>query len=71
MRAHRIETVLKDDAVLQLKDLPFKSGQRVEVIVLEQSIEPQSQRWQQLRGSVLRYDEPTEPVGQEDWEALK
>jgi len=24
-----------------------------------------------FRGSVLRYDEPTEPVGLEDWEALK
>ena len=24
-----------------------------------------------LRGSVLRYDDPTEPVGLEDWEALE
>ena len=24
----------------------------------------------ELRGSILRYDEPTEPVGREDWEAL-
>lgn len=24
----------------------------------------------ELRGSVLRYDDPTEPVGPEDWEAL-
>ena len=24
-----------------------------------------------LRGSVLRYEAPTEPVGLEDWEALK
>jgi PHD/YefM family antitoxin component YafN of YafNO toxin-antitoxin module len=24
-----------------------------------------------LRGSVLRYDEPFEPVGVEDWEVLK
>jgi prevent-host-death family protein len=24
-----------------------------------------------LRGTVLRYDRPTEPVGVEDWEALK
>jgi len=24
-----------------------------------------------LRGSVLRYDDPFEPVGMEDWEALK
>lgn len=24
-----------------------------------------------LRGSVLRYEDPTEPVGMEDWEALR
>jgi antitoxin (DNA-binding transcriptional repressor) of toxin-antitoxin stability system len=24
-----------------------------------------------LRGSVLRYDGPTEPVGEEDWDAAK
>lgn len=24
-----------------------------------------------LRGSVLRYDDPTEPVGLEDWESLR
>jgi prevent-host-death family protein len=24
-----------------------------------------------LRGSVIRYDAPTEPVGLEDWEALR
>lgn len=24
-----------------------------------------------LRGSVIRYDDPTEPVGLEDWEALR
>lgn len=26
---------------------------------------------EKLRGSVLRYDNPFEPVGVEDWEALK
>jgi prevent-host-death family protein len=25
----------------------------------------------ELRGSVLAYEEPTEPVGEEDWETLK
>ena len=24
-----------------------------------------------LRGTVIKYDDPTEPVGLEDWEALK
>ena len=24
-----------------------------------------------LKGSLLKYDDPTEPVGEEDWETLK
>jgi prevent-host-death family protein len=24
-----------------------------------------------LRGSVVRYEDPTEPVGQEDWESIR
>jgi len=31
--------------------------------------------WEEIRkemsGSVLKYDDPTEPVGSEDWESLK
>jgi prevent-host-death family protein len=33
--------------------------------------EPGTQALRALRGSVLRYDDPTEPVGVEDWESLK
>jgi len=52
-------------------DIPFRAGARVEVIVREQAPRPDQERWQRLRGTVLRYDEPTEPVGVEDWEAMK
>lgn len=34
-------------------------------------VENPSERLAALRGSVLRYDDPTEPVGLEDWEALE
>lgn len=30
-----------------------------------------SDPFERLRGSVLRYDDPFEPVGVKDWEALK
>lgn len=33
--------------------------------------EPKSDPFEILRGSVLRYDDPFEPVGVEDWDALK
>jgi hypothetical protein len=66
--AHRIEVVLSEDGKLSLDRLPFRAGQTVEVIVLPAACPTPSGH--ALRGTVLRYDEPTAPVGEADWEAL-
>ncbi len=66
--AHRIEVVLSEDGKLSLDRLPFRAGQVVEVIVLPITgpiTPPQS-----LRGTVIRYDRPTEPVAETDWDVL-
>ncbi|HEY9779035.1 MAG TPA: hypothetical protein V6D09_02690 [Leptolyngbyaceae cyanobacterium] len=77
MNAHKIETVLNEDGTLTLRGLPFRAGDAVEVIVLE-SRTPQHEaptpssdsNLYPLRGTVIRYDDPTEPVALEDWEVL-
>ena len=67
--AHRIEAVLAEDGKLLLDHLPFQAGQAVEVIVLPTSRPtPPSHA---LRGMVQRYDEPTAPVADADWGALR
>ena len=71
MRAMRFETSVPEDGVVKLRDLPFKAGDQIEVIVLEGSSETHRDDWRRLKGSVLRYENPTDPVGVEDWEALK
>lgn len=71
MVAHRVEIVMKEDGRLVLPDLPFRAGQRVEVIVLEGQGLAGNEDWKSLRGSVSRYVDPTEPVALEDWEAIK
>jgi hypothetical protein len=67
--AHRIEAVLSEDGKLLLDHLPFRAGQAVEVIVLPAShpTPPGSA----LRGTVLRYDQPTAPVAEADWDVLR
>lgn len=51
------EIVITDRGIPVLKIVPFR---------------PESHKiLEELRGSVLRYDAPTEPVGMEDWEALE
>jgi hypothetical protein len=64
--AHHLETTVQQDGTLVLEHLPFSAGQQVEVIIL-----PQSPRSYALRGTPVRYDKPTEPVADEDWEAQK
>ena len=67
--AHRIETVLSEDGKLSLDQLPFRAGQSVEVIVLPTAQAVPAAHT--LRGTVLRYDHPTEPVADADWDAVR
>jgi hypothetical protein len=67
--AHRIELVLTEDGKLFLDRIPFRAGQAVEVIVLPATRPPHP--GPALRGTVLRYDEPTAPVAEADWDALR
>jgi hypothetical protein len=67
--AHRVEAVLVEDGKLLLDHLPFRAGQAVEVIVLP-ATRPMPPG-QSLRGAVLHYDRPTEPVAAADWGALQ
>ncbi len=80
MNAHKIEVVLTEDGTLTLQGLPFQAGDAVEVIVLEtKTPQPQASHKSQLKTNPYRlhdtqpyrYDEPTEPVALEDWEALQ
>ncbi|HET6575833.1 MAG TPA: hypothetical protein VFG68_19685 [Fimbriiglobus sp.] len=68
--AHRTEAVLSEDGKLSLDNLPFRAGQAVEVIVLP-AARPDARADHPLRGTVLRYDRPTDPVADTDWDALK
>ena len=73
MNAHKIETSLTEDGTLVLKGLPFHAGDVVEVIILQpqtaqhqiKSLETQNTNLYPLRGKVIRYDDPTEPVALE------
>jgi len=69
MQAYRVEMILTQDGVITLSDLPFQEGEMVEVIVLPQLFPVRD--GYPLRGTPIVYQEPTDPVAQEDWEALR
>jgi hypothetical protein len=68
MLAHRIETTINQDQTILLENLPFHSGENVEVIILARPLQETKQDRYPLRGTVVEYIDPTEPVAQNDWE---
>lgn len=70
MKAYRVEKTVAANGSLNLKGLPFGKGERVEVIVLSRG-EISQNPTSPLRGKVIEYLDPTEPVAQDDWDALK
>ena len=70
MRAYRVEKTLSEDGVLELRALPFRAGEIVEVIILSREDKVREAQDFPLKRKVLRYEKPTEPVAQDDWEVL-
>jgi len=70
MRAYRVEKIVPQDGVLELRALPFRAGEVVEVIVLSREDKMHDVYEFPLKGKVLRYEKPAEPVAQDDWEVL-
>ncbi len=71
MLAHRINAIIGQDKKLTLENLPFHSGEIVEVIILSKSQNPSEQKRYPLRGTICQYINPTEPVAQDEWEVTK
>jgi hypothetical protein len=70
LQAHRIETTLTQNGTLTLDHLPFQAGEAVEVIVLPTPPSSPPHDRYSLRGTPVEYQEPTEPMAEQDWEAL-
>lgn len=70
VQAYKTEVRIEREGELRLADLPFRAGDEVEVIVLRRESAPPSTNPYPLRGRPLRYEDPTEPVAEDDWEAL-
>lgn len=69
MQAHRAETTLSEDGVITVRDVPFRCGESVEVIVLPFGPAAAPSSRYPLRGTPVTLLAPTEPVADADWEA--
>lgn len=70
VQAHRIKTTLTQDGTLTLDHLPFQAGESVEVVIVPNAPASHNTNPYPLRGTPIRYEQPLEPVAEEDWDAL-
>lgn len=67
MRAYRVEKKVSAHGKIKLEAVPFEGGELVEIIVLGRGQKKKrGSRGASLRGSVLEYVNPTEPVAQDE-----
>ena len=71
MPTYRVKTIVPDDGRLILSNLPFHAGEAVEVIVLTRSGTIPRKNPYPLRGTPITYIDPTKPVAEADWDALR
>lgn len=73
MQAYKMAVKIEQEGELRLSHLPFQAGDEIEVILLRSEPVPLTQASENpypLRGLPIRYENPTEPVAESDWEAL-
>ncbi len=71
MLAHRLEAIVSQDRTLTLENLPFHSGEEVEIIILSRSRRMSQKTEHSLRGTVIQYINPIEPVDENEWEVTQ
>jgi len=71
MQAFRTETILSQDGVLTVTDVPFRAGEKVEIIIFRLHQCPMDAERYPLRGKPIRYLAPYESVAEDDWNALQ
>lgn len=70
MSAHHIEITLSQDGKLILEELPFRAGDKVEVIILSHQSQSNGREYS-LRGQPITYVDPTDSVAETDWGAIQ
>ncbi len=70
MQVYAYELIMGKKGTLTLDNLPFASGEQLEVIVIPRASRQTLENRYPFWGKPITYLEPTEPVSEADWEAL-
>ncbi len=71
MDTYRIETVIPKNRVLTIRSVPFRAGEKVEVIIMARAKPRERKERYPLHGKPIRYAAPFDSVAEKDWNALR
>ncbi len=71
MQTYRIETIVSANRVLTIRGIPFRAGEKVEVVILSLARESKGGERYPLRGKPFKYLAPFDSVAENDWDALR
>jgi hypothetical protein len=67
MQTYRIETTVSQNRVLTIRGVPFRPGDKVEVIIFSYPRKRKRTERYPLRGKPIRYLAPFDSVAENDW----
>jgi len=70
MQTLQFQTIISNDGVLTIDDLPFRAGEEVDVIIRSHQNKKKSTNRYPLRGLAFEYVDPFESVAEKEWEAI-
>ncbi len=71
METFWIETIIAQNRVLTIRGVPFRAGEKVEVLILSRRRKLESAVRYPLRGKPIRYDAPFDSVAENEWHVLR
>jgi hypothetical protein len=71
VQTYRIETIISPNRVLTIHGVPFRAGEKVEVIILSLPHKRERGERYPLRGKPIRYIAPFDSVAENDWTVLR
>ncbi len=71
MQVYAYELTMEKKGTLTLENLPFNSGEKIEVIIIPRPSRQSTKHRYPFWGKPITYQNPTEPVAEADWEALR
>ncbi len=70
MEAYKTDAVVEKDGTVTIRNLPFRKGEKLEVVLRQRATPVEGMGAYALRGEPVRYVDPYDSVAEKDWEAL-